>query len=364
MSRKKRKSNTPLLILIGVLMIILAVFLLIAIGLSSPPDPTKPKPSETPPNTQSQPTNPPTTPTQTIPTKPTETEPKRSGWIQENGSTYYYEDGIAATGPYTIEGTLYCFGEDGALLTEGFQEVNGETYYLQADGSAHFGWLTVAENRYYFRENGTMAQGALEIDGQKYFFTGFGWQIYVVNPWNYVPDDYDPELVTVTGSFAKDGTKVEKSCYDALMQMVKDCRAAGHSIYITSSYRTHSYQTYLFNRQVEKQLKKGYSQEEAERIAATISAIPGTSEHQLGLAVDILDTEIWDLVQEQENLPGQIWLMENSWRYGFILRYPKDKTDETGIIYEPWHYRYVGQELAQYLYENNLTLETYLAALS
>jgi D-alanyl-D-alanine carboxypeptidase len=111
-------------------------------------------------------------------------------------------------------------------------------------------------------------------------------------------------------------------------------------------------------------MNNGYSREEAERIAATVSAIPGTSEHQLGLAVDIIDTGIWGLVQEQEDLAGQQWLMENCWRYGFILRYPKNKTDETGIIYEPWHYRYVGIELAEELRECGLTLEAYLAALS
>ena len=93
-------------------------------------------------------------------------------------------------------------------------------------------------------------------------------------------------------------------------------------------------------------------------------ARPGTSEHELGLAVDIIDTQLWDLVEEQENLPAQQWLMENSWKYGFIFRYPKDKIEITGIIYEPWHYRYVGKELAAEIHESGLTLEEYLANLS
>ena len=110
-------------------------------------------------------------------------------------------------------------------------------------------------------------------------------------------------------------------------------------------------------------MNKGYSREEAEKIAATISAIPGTSEHQLGLAVDIIDTQIWDLVEAQENLPGQKWLMEHCWEYGFVLRYPKDGRESTGIIYEPWHYRYVGKELAAELHELGLTVEQYLDSL-
>ena len=108
----------------------------------------------------------------------------------------------------------------------------------------------------------------------------------------------------------------------------------------------------------------GYSLEEAKVVAATISAIPGTSEHQLGLAVDIIDTTIWDLVQEQENLPGQQWLMEHCHEYGFILRYPAGSTDSTGIIYEPWHYRYVGTELATRLHDLGLTVEEYIAGLT
>ena len=186
----------------------------------------------------------------------------------------------------------------------------------------------------------------------------------MVNPWHYVPEDYEPELIEITGRLARDDTKVDASCHDALLQMINDCIAEGHSIYIISSYRTQAYQEYLYNRQVNKQINNGYSREEAKIVAATISAIPGTSEHQLGLAVDLIDTAIWDLVEEQANLPGQQWLMENCWKYGFILRYPADKTDVTGIIYEPWHYRYVGTEIAKDIHESGLTLEEYLESLS
>ena len=104
--------------------------------------------------------------------------------------------------------------------------------------------------------------------------------------------------------------------------------------------------------------------EEAAKIAATVVAYPGTSEHQLGYAVDIIDTQLWKLEQEQENLAAQQWLMANSWEYGFILRYPNGKTDSTGIIYEPWHYRYVGPEVARELHESGMTLEEYLLSLS
>ena len=89
-------------------------------------------------------------------------------------------------------------------------------------------------------------------------------------------------------------------------------------------------------------------------------AIPGTSEHQLGLAVDLVDANMQDLTSAQESTETQKWLMANSWRYGFIHRYPNGKTDITGIIYEPWHYRYVGKDAAQEIFNRDITLEEYL----
>ena len=111
-------------------------------------------------------------------------------------------------------------------------------------------------------------------------------------------------------------------------------------------------------------MDKGLSRAEAEIVAATISAFPGTSEHQLGLAVDLVDINYQLLNEQQENTAAQKWLMENSWRYGFILRYPNNKSAITGIEYEPWHYRYVGVELSTELYELGLTMEEYLDMLT
>ncbi|MBP3292640.1 MAG: M15 family metallopeptidase, partial [Clostridia bacterium] len=109
-------------------------------------------------------------------------------------------------------------------------------------------------------------------------------------------------------------------------------------------------------------LDKGYSQEEAEAEAGKWVAIPGTSEHQTGLAVDIVALSYQLLDRGQEDTAEQKWLMENSYKYGYILRYPTDKSDITGIYYEPWHYRYVGKDVAKELYESGLCLEEYLLA--
>jgi D-alanyl-D-alanine carboxypeptidase len=177
------------------------------------------------------------------------------------------------------------------------------------------------------------------------------WNLVLVNPWNPLPEDFSVDIEPL------DNTRgVDKQ----LQKMMDDCRAAGYSPYICSSYRTQAMQQENFNRQVDIFKGQGYDEEEAQELAAREVAVPGTSEHQLGLAVDIIDTDNWNLDESQESMPTQQWLMANSWRYGFILRYPTGTTDITGIIYEPWHYRYVGCQVAKEIYQRGITLEEYL----
>lgn len=183
------------------------------------------------------------------------------------------------------------------------------------------------------------------------------WNLVLVNPWNPLPEDYSIDLAQL-GS----GQSVDSRCAEALQKMIQDCRAAGLSPLICSSYRTQATQQGLYDAQVDDFLAQGYSREEAEKMSATIVALPGTSEHQLGLAADIVDSNYQILESSQENTPVQRWLMEHCWEYGFILRYPKEKTDLTGIIYEPWHYRYVGVQAAEEITKAGICLEEYLGA--
>ena len=273
-------------------------------------------------------------------TEPTEDTTQKNGWMEENGLKYYVnQDGSRATG---------------------WMELDGRKYLLDSNGFIQTGWI----NDLYFLEDGSMATGKVEIAGTIYFFTSQGKSIIIANPWNPIPEDYAPDLVPLGMDISVEGSQVDKCCYDALVQMLSDCNKECPQVCVVSSYRTHEYQTNSYNRKVQYYLSLGYSQDEAQREAATIIAVPGTSEHQLGLAVDIIDTRLWALEEEQADLPAQQWLMENSWRYGFILRYPKDKIHETGIIYEPWHYRYVGIELAAELHDLGITLEAYLQNLT
>ncbi len=183
--------------------------------------------------------------------------------------------------------------------------------------------------------------------------------LLVVNPWNPLPEDYTVELEQVGREFGTD-YKADVRCAASLMQMIADCREAGNHPWICSAYRTQFSQQELFDNKVLRVILEGYSREEAPAIAATTVAYPGTSEHQLGLAADIID-EFYPILDEgQESTSTQKWLMENCWRYGFILRYPNGTTDITGIIYEPWHYRYVGERYAKEITELGVTLEEYV----
>lgn len=243
-------------------------------------------------------------------------------------------------------------------LQTGFFTKDGTTYYRNEDGTLHTGWLELDGKRYYMQPDGAISKGETIINGRSFFFTASGEEILIANPWNAIRDDYAPDLVE-----AENGYLVERSCLESLLQMLRDCRAAGYDAQITSAYRDNDLQVYLYERKVSYYLDLGYSLDAARNEAGTVVAVPGTSEHQLGLAVDLVDSSYWVLDEAQENTPAQRWLMEHAWEYGFILRYPSDKSAYTGIIYEPWHYRYVGTDLALELRQSGLCLEEYLNAL-
>ncbi|MBC5747133.1 M15 family metallopeptidase [Dysosmobacter sp. NSJ-60] len=181
------------------------------------------------------------------------------------------------------------------------------------------------------------------------------WQLLLVNPWNQLPEGYTVELTEL-----RNGHAVDTRAYPDLQRMMDDCRAAGLEPVICSSYRTLETQQRLYENKIRRLMNEGLSREEATAQAGTVVAVPGTSEHQTGLALDIVDASYQVLDTAQESTAVQQWLMANSWEYGFILRYPGEKSDLTGIIYEPWHYRYVGQDAAREMRELGMCLEEYL----
>ena len=181
------------------------------------------------------------------------------------------------------------------------------------------------------------------------------WELLLVNKNHKVPDGYSVELEEVESTH-----KVDKRIADSLEQMLTDARKEGLSPIICSSYRTNAKQQKLYNNKVTEYRRWGYGSEEAKELASYWVAIPGTGEHETGLAVDIVSKEYQILDEKQEQTDVQKWLIENSYKYGFILRYPTDKKDITMINYEPWHYRYVGIDNATYMKEHDMCLEEYI----
>jgi len=184
------------------------------------------------------------------------------------------------------------------------------------------------------------------------------WKTLLVNPWSPLPEDFSVELVAL-----KNGLTVDKRIYDDLNAMLTDCRKAGLQPVVCSAYRPLATQTRLYNNKVARLQAAGYSPETAKTEAARWVAVPGTSEHESGLAVDIVSEQYQILDDAQADTPEQQWLMANAHLYGFILRYPESKESITGISYEPWHYRYVGREAAFLIRENCWCLEEYLERL-
>ena len=189
--------------------------------------------------------------------------------------------------------------------------------------------------------------------------TSVDYRLVLVNPWHKLPDGYEePETVRINSDAAM---SIDARAYDDYKAMMDACKAAGGDPIVRGSFRTQSQQEDLFNNKKKEYLNQGESEEQAELDAANVVAWPGTSEHQLGLAIDICSSEYPTLDENQANTKTQQWLMAHSWEYGFVLRYPVDKNGITGIIYEPWHYRYVGKEYARQMHKEDLCLEEYLA---
>ena len=177
-----------------------------------------------------------------------------------------------------------------------------------------------------------------------------GWCLVLVNKWNSLPDNYEVELEVLPG-----GESVDKRIYSALQEMLIAARNEGIYPIVVSGYRTAEEQQNLMDEKIAEFKAEGCSDEEALNKAEAFVSKPGTSEHQLGTAVDINADGINSAGYEVYE-----WLEKNSYMYGFIVRYSNDKTEITGIIDEPWHYRYVGVEAATEIYNQGLCLEEYL----
>ena len=191
-------------------------------------------------------------------------------------------------------------------------------------------------------------------DYKDYKFDSSDWRLILINKSHFIPDDNEVPLGTIYGVH-----QCDKRIIPDLVEMLKAAKADGVNLSIRSPYRTSALQVLLYNNKITKFMNAGMSYLEAYKLAGQAVTIPGASEHEAGLSLDIVSDTYTSLTEGFGETAAGKWLAENAHYYGFILRYPADKEYITTIEYEPWHFRYVGVEAATVMYNEDLTLEEF-----
>ncbi|WP_029232057.1 M15 family metallopeptidase [Butyrivibrio sp. VCB2006] len=191
-------------------------------------------------------------------------------------------------------------------------------------------------------------------DSSEISFSKNDWKIMLVNKQHPIPEDYEFHLGTISGSM-----KCDERIIQPLLDMMKAARKDGVALIVCSPYRDMDRQTMLFTNKVNKYMDAGMSYMDAYNLASQAVTVPGSSEHQVGLAIDIITEGYSSLDEGFANTAAGKWLAANSYKYGFILRYPAGKEEITSIEFEPWHFRYVGVDAAEVMAQNDMCLEEF-----
>ncbi|MBE5854357.1 MAG: D-alanyl-D-alanine carboxypeptidase family protein [Lachnospiraceae bacterium] len=238
---------------------------------------------------------------------------------------------------------------DEIILTK--EEAEAEAVDIEGQASAGSNQTYSIEE---ILENEQELTGETKVDDLSNFKKG-DWNLILINKQHPIPEDYEFELGTIIGSF-----QCDKRVIPDLLEMLKQAQADGISLEICSPYRNMTHQTELFNKKMNRYMKNGYSYMEAYKLSSQAVTVPGASEHQVGLAIDIYTSSHKLLNAAFGETEAGIWLAQHCSEYGFILRYPLGKEEVTGIEYEPWHFRYVGKAAAKIIMEQGITLEEFV----
>ena len=245
--------------------------------------------------------------------------------------------------------------EQGQLSDEG-----GELLLTETGGNDHSGndakysaeeILGASHSQKLLKQN----TGTVGTEG----FSKDDWNLILVNKQHPVPEDYTFEMGTITANM-----KCDARILPELFAMLQAAKEDGVNLIVCSPYRDISLQNVLFERKINLYMGQGDNYMEAYKKASQIVTVPGASEHQIGLALDIICDTYTILDKGFGKTAAGQWLWEHSREYGFILRYPEGKEHITGIDYEPWHFRYVGKEAAAIIMDNGLTLEEFVESIS
>ena len=266
----------------------------------------------------------------------------------ENLKNYieYYEKNSAP-----VDDTIALVNADITEYDSSLVSLINEKYYKKENFERYYDYLTKNPNL-STKEVVTNVNSNLD---HEYYTTDYAADLskntlILVNKYYKLSSDYAPDnLVHVTASYGGNGQYIKEEAFEEYKKMYTDMKVLGLNLLIRSSYRSYNYQTGLYNNYVAKDGKAN---------ADTYSARPGYSEHQTGLAIDVgtpSTKNLGDFLYTDEYK----WMIENAHNYGFILRYKEETEKITGYMYEPWHFRYVGKEVATYIKENDITYEEY-----
>ncbi len=246
------------------------------------------------------------------------------------------------------------------MLDDDMDEMSEEYEYEDAErqGMADADKYTLDE---ILEENDSFAhfsESQASAGTEEYVFDKDDWRLILVNKQHPLPEGYTVELETIKGNMQCDARIIGD-----LIAMFQAASEDGVNLIVCSPYRDMSRQEWLFERKIKTYMGKGMSYMEAYSLASQIVMVPGASEHQLGLAIDIISDNYASLDEGFANTEAGKWLAEHSYEYGFILRYPQGKEYITGVEYEPWHFRYVGKEAAAVITKDGICLEEFIEGL-
>ena len=236
--------------------------------------------------------------------------------------------------------------DDGAVL-----EYNPEKDMTGVDVYTLDDILESGEN--YQPEN-SRDEKQTEETAEDYVFDSEDWRLVLINKQHPIPENYEFNL-----GRTKDNIQCDERIIDDLLLMMQAAKKDGCNLAIQSYYRTYDRQQNNFNDRVKTYMGQGMSYMDAYKTTSRVITVPGCSEHEIGLALDITSDTFIPLLQEFADTEEGKWLAEHSYEYGFTLRYPPEKEYITSIEYEPWHFRYVGREAAKIMYEENICLEEF-----
>lgn len=255
---------------------------------------------------------------------------------------------LAVVEPLEAEKEALLEEEKGGSGYEDTEEMQIETY-------------TLDDILAYHEHEGAHDEDAVEAAGtealapvEEWNFDASDWRLVLINKQHPIPDGYDFKL----GSFAS-GMRCDERVIEDLLLMMQAAKKDGLNLVVRSPYRTNDHQEDNFNRKIRRYMREGLSYMEAYKVTSQVVTVPGCSEHEVGLALDITAESYLDLEQEFADTKEGQWLANHSHEYGFILRYPEEKEYITSIVYEPWHFRYVGREAASVMKKENLCLEEF-----